>query len=237
MVSKEEFEPIIDVDINGIEAVAVIDTGSEMCAIAERLSDQIRDQEEPLQGVRVVGAVGAKSKLIKNEVLLEVRFQGIVLEVNAIVLPDLCIGLILGMDLLVDHAAVVDLERGSVILTVNGIRNEFKFGRAIEAKEKAQGKFYLKTMRESFQRDADSKGSDCMKERRDPVEAEWSIEDIRAKLNNIDDMDQGSKQELGELLRSDVTVEEKRELVLSRMKAKGSYRKARHDRNIVPRNM
>lgn len=115
---NESYHPMLKVNLYGSEVSAVVDSGSDICAINEELYLKVKEGKDipelPVQGVRVIGAIGAKSNLIRSQAMLTVKIQGRRFDVNMMIVRGLCVEMILGVNWLIANCVVVDFTRGSV---------------------------------------------------------------------------------------------------------------------------
>lgn len=116
-ISKEpeNLMPFVEAEICGIVIDALIDSGSEASAISESLFSQLNALMTfptfPVSGVRIVSAVGNKSKPIKGQALLKFRISGVEYEQSVLIVGSLNVGLVLGVDWLTTMGCCIDFER------------------------------------------------------------------------------------------------------------------------------
>ncbi|XP_049948433.1 uncharacterized protein LOC126456730 [Schistocerca serialis cubense] len=125
------------------EIEALVDTGSEACAVSKRLYEQILKANIslpsfPVSGVRIVNALGARSKPIKEQVLITFEIEGEEYEATFLVVAGLNTSITLGIDWLNELDAVVSFDEGTV--KVKGRKGEekrlkFAEGSAIDEEE------------------------------------------------------------------------------------------------------
>ncbi|XP_049804835.1 calponin homology domain-containing protein DDB_G0272472-like [Schistocerca nitens] len=142
-IPKEPRLPMIGIKLCGLNIEALVDTGSEAYAISKRLYEQILKAKVnlpsfPVSGVRIVNAVGAKSKPIKEQVLITFEIEEEEYEATFLVVTGLNTSIILGIDWLNEVDAVVSFDEGTI--KVKGRKGEekrlkFAEGNAIEEEE------------------------------------------------------------------------------------------------------
>ncbi|XP_049814002.1 uncharacterized protein LOC126260708 [Schistocerca nitens] len=135
--------PMIGIKLCGLNIEALVDTGSEACAVSKRLYEQILKANIslpsfPVSGVRIVNALGARSKPIKEQVLITFQIEGEEYEATFLVVAGLNTSIILGIDWLNEVDAVVSFDEGTI--KVKGRKGEekrlkFAEGNAIEEEE------------------------------------------------------------------------------------------------------
>jgi transposase InsO family protein len=112
------------IKINNVEVVALIDTGSVVNAISEEWflcnKQQLgRIEMLRLHNTNIKGAIGKKSKLIKNQILAEIDINKMKFDVVFLIIPGLIRDCILGMDLLQDAECVINIPQQKLKLKDN----------------------------------------------------------------------------------------------------------------------
>lgn len=106
--------PIIQGKIGNNEIGILIDSGSEISAIAEdhfnNIKDDIRAPVLPVAGVSISLAVGGKMQRVKHQVLLPIRIDDIRFEVVCLIVPKLNREVLLGSDFLSKHKAQLNFN-------------------------------------------------------------------------------------------------------------------------------
>ncbi|XP_047002822.1 uncharacterized protein LOC124620198 [Schistocerca americana] len=121
--------PMIGITLCGLNIEALVDTGSEACAISKRLFEQVLKAyislpSFPVSGVRIVNAFGARSKPIKEQVLITFEIEGEEYEATFFLVGGLNTSIILGIDWLNEVDAVVSFDEGTI--KVKGRKGEEK---------------------------------------------------------------------------------------------------------------
>ncbi|XP_049964231.1 uncharacterized protein LOC126484680 [Schistocerca serialis cubense] len=134
---------MIGIKLCGLNIEALVDTGSEACAISKRLYEQVLKANIslpsfPVSGVRIANALGARSKPIKEQVLTTFEIEGEEYEATFLVVAGLNTSIILGIDWLNEVDAVVSFDEGTI--KVKGRKGEqmrlkFAEGSAIKEEE------------------------------------------------------------------------------------------------------
>ncbi|XP_049962152.1 uncharacterized protein LOC126482217 [Schistocerca serialis cubense] len=120
---------MIRIKLCGLNIEALVDTGSEACAVSKRLYEQVLKANIslpsfPVSGVRIVNALGARSKPIKEQVLITFEVEGEEYEATFLVVAGLNTSIILGIDWLNEVDAVVSFDEGTI--KVKGRKGEEK---------------------------------------------------------------------------------------------------------------
>ncbi|XP_049813989.1 uncharacterized protein LOC126260697 [Schistocerca nitens] len=110
---------MIGIKLCGLNIEALVDTGSEACAISKRLYEQVLKANIslpsfPVSGVRIVNVLGARSKPIKEQVLITFEIEGEEYEATFLVVAGLNTSIILGMDWLNEADAVVSFDESTI---------------------------------------------------------------------------------------------------------------------------
>ena len=97
--------PILVISIEGIIIRALIDTGSEVSAISEKIyltheANLIKCPTLPLIGVTVTGAINTKATKVKKQIFAKIDVGQISENATLLVIPNLTADCILGVDFL-----------------------------------------------------------------------------------------------------------------------------------------
>ncbi|XP_047113281.1 uncharacterized protein LOC124789832 [Schistocerca piceifrons] len=94
--------PYIKAKVNNWEGKGLIDTGSPISPISEKFRNKIRDGvdfvEALVMGVKIRGATGKHSKVIKSQVFLSFEIEDVKFEQGCLVIPSLKENILFGMD-------------------------------------------------------------------------------------------------------------------------------------------
>ena len=128
---KEAFMSTVELSILGKRVQALVDSGSERSVISKGFYDTlIKDggklEEIPVKSTYVVTAVGNKSQRVGKQVLLPMRFGNEVDHKTCLVIPNLIYEMILGIDWLNEHSAVIDFDRGVINFVRGNISQEMR---------------------------------------------------------------------------------------------------------------
>lgn len=127
-ILKEEIEPIrhrdvhpvICISIGNVNVTAILDSGSQISAISDAAYKQcLEDRSWPtlkVNKMKVKGALLGKQAEIQMQCRMTLKCQGHKWESNLMVVPMLAIELLLGMDFLSEHLAILDIGRGELVL-------------------------------------------------------------------------------------------------------------------------
>lgn len=115
--------PTVMISCLGEEVEALVDTGCVASAISEDYYERLVATGKhvaalPMTRSYVIGATQKRSSPITKQVMLEVCIGGYMYEMVALVVRHLLYPVILGMDFLANNRAVINLEKGHII--VNG---------------------------------------------------------------------------------------------------------------------
>nr|CAI5850548.1 unnamed protein product [Callosobruchus analis] len=114
--------PMFSARIQGKLVNVLIDSGSQVSAVSEKLIKHFSGQNDevlpvlPVSNVSISVAIGAKSLKIKEQVLLPIEIDGKVVEVICLVVPNLNQDVILGCDWLISEKVRMDFDKMSVYI-------------------------------------------------------------------------------------------------------------------------
>ena len=115
----------IKANINGVEAILLIDTGSNVSLIDSVELERIKQNSNlpiptlPINNIILVGATGRQNKSIKKQVSLEMTSNGVTIPVGLLVANNLPMSILIGCDILRPYNAVIDLEGKMITLKTN----------------------------------------------------------------------------------------------------------------------
>ncbi|KAB0803020.1 hypothetical protein PPYR_05206 [Photinus pyralis] len=103
---------------------ALVDTGSEICAISEQVWSQLGDYHHKIasissSGIKVSGAFKSKQRRVKQQSLITCQVLGNEFNFEFLLIPELVYPVIIGNDLLRSWCAKVDLGAQQVFLKIN----------------------------------------------------------------------------------------------------------------------
>lgn len=113
--------PIIKIKIANVELPALIDSGSEICCIAQDTFDLVSPCLQnvpilPVQGIKVVGAFKCKQRRVTHQVLLPLILNGLQTQFEFLVIPDLVYPVIVGIDFLRAYKASINLSSSKITI-------------------------------------------------------------------------------------------------------------------------
>ena len=118
----------IAVQINGIQTLAMIDTGANVSLIDKMELNRIQAENKniiptlPINNITLIGATGRQNKTIRNQVQLEVSSGGETIPMIFLVASGLPFKLLIGCDILRRCAAIIDMNRAKVYLNLNNVK-------------------------------------------------------------------------------------------------------------------
>ena len=71
----------------------------------------------PINNIIIVGATGRQNKSVKKQMSLELTSNDVTIPIGFLVAHGLPFNILIGCDILIQHAAIIDLRRGVVTLT------------------------------------------------------------------------------------------------------------------------
>ena len=90
------------INVNGVEAWSLLDTGSQITTISEKLYEEIKNKnkisEMPVSNIIVSTAIGSKNKTVKKQILIEIECDGFKNTHICLTIPHLSSNIILGND-------------------------------------------------------------------------------------------------------------------------------------------
>lgn len=115
--------------INGIHVEALIDTGSEVNGISEEWWYQHKRElgkfeSLPLSNTTIKGAVGATSRAIKKQVLLEANINGMKFDMVFLIIPGLIKDCIMGIRTLRERGCIINLPQEIIRFTKDATSND-----------------------------------------------------------------------------------------------------------------
>ena len=114
-INKIPLSPQLLVNFYGVEAWALLDTGSQITAISERFYEKLKlnkhIDEMPVSNVMVSTAIGSKSTTVKKQVLLEFECDGFKTSHICLVIPYLSSEVILGNDWNLKSGTVINYNK------------------------------------------------------------------------------------------------------------------------------
>lgn len=107
--------PFIFGNVEGIPVSILVDTGSQITCISEKLFRRLESQGKfdilPVSNILVLPAIGKKATPVKKQILIEVKIGDIVSRCALLVLPGLTNEMIFGNDWLSINRAVLDYNK------------------------------------------------------------------------------------------------------------------------------
>lgn len=115
--------PIILIKLYNVEFPALVDSGSEICALSEQVWSQISEFHHLIptfscSGIKVTGAFKNKQRRIKKQSLITFSIESINVSHEFLLIPDLAYPLILGADLLRLLHAKIDLGTENILFKI-----------------------------------------------------------------------------------------------------------------------
>ena len=115
---KIPLSPQLLLKIYGIEAWALLDTGSQVTAISEKFYEKIKSKnkiiEMPVSNVVVSTAIGSKHTTVKKQVLLEFKCDEYVNNQICLVIPFLLSDIVLGNDWNLENGVIINYSNQSI---------------------------------------------------------------------------------------------------------------------------
>lgn len=107
--------PYVEGTIQGKGVRILIDSGSDISAINERVFEDLKHDEDklpilPVNGLQIVTATGTKSQRIKFQTMIDIKFSNEVISVLCYVVPRLNSELIIGADWLEDNKGIINFR-------------------------------------------------------------------------------------------------------------------------------
>ncbi|KAK7873843.1 hypothetical protein R5R35_005708 [Gryllus longicercus] len=126
---KGEKCPVIEISCAGVHSKALVDTGSIKSVISEELyeelvSKKINVLELPTNNTRMVDAWGRKSHPVRKQVMVEVTIRGKMFDIICLVVKKLIYPLIIGVDFLAEHGAIIDIGEKQVLINGENVWEE-----------------------------------------------------------------------------------------------------------------
>lgn len=125
--NDQRISPEINLAVQNLDVVGLIDSGSPITCIAERVYHKLLQGNKdlitlPTNGVTIKGAFGARTERVKMQVLLNIKIEDADFEVPGVVVPTLNRDLILGCDFMNDHGVKIDINARYISYVYNGIQ-------------------------------------------------------------------------------------------------------------------
>lgn len=193
-------QPFVKISVYGREEKALLDTGSEISAIEEGLFNDIRKHKEimkvPVLGLKIVGATGKLSKIVKHQIMLEFEINGIRLVHNFFVIPDLTVSIILGMDWLTECKAEINCGDSVVSFENEGLKGCVNFDGLIVGNGHLVGHLKVKcmTIRTGYDELQLNLGY------KNEGDGSGIMEELKEQMNKVEGLEDWQKEELREVL-------------------------------------
>lgn len=117
---KHIFHPILQIQIDNISLHAVVDSGSPVSVISEHTFQKCNADKScptlPVQKTKISGAVPGKTIDIKMQTYLPFVVQGHTLYCTFLIVPALTTEIILGVDFLTNHQAILNFHTSQLLL-------------------------------------------------------------------------------------------------------------------------
>nr|CAI5829913.1 unnamed protein product [Callosobruchus analis] len=133
-LESEKFEtPAILLEVGGEPLPALLDSGSEVTAISEKLYNKLVDTLKfpvlPVTKVSISVATGNIKQRIKKQVLLPIWLSDIgkQIDIRCLVVPGLNCDILLGCDFLKNHNVVVDFKTAAASVTIENNKHLINF--------------------------------------------------------------------------------------------------------------
>jgi len=122
----EIVSPQINIKLCNVECTGLLDTGSEVNAVSDKLYNELKLKEVelsilPVSNTHIVTACGKKSKRISTQFYCEVNFDKINIHLNFLVIPNLTHKCILGAEALYKLNANLNFKNNLIELRHNDI--------------------------------------------------------------------------------------------------------------------
>lgn len=118
--------PQIEIIVFERKYLALIDTGSQITAISEKLWKNIEKQNNtkeiprlPVTHLTIIGACGKKPQQIKTQIKLPIKIENVKINIHFFIVPKLNLDIVIGCDVLKSKLAEVDFNTGSIKLKIN----------------------------------------------------------------------------------------------------------------------
>lgn len=191
-VTEQEmvWHPVVTVKVGDLSVKCLLDSGSEINGVSQKFYEYVQEKEGvvvlPVSGMRIVGATGKVSKVIKQEILINIELAGQMLECKFYVIPDLSIEMILGTEFLRKYQVNMNFACGEFNFRQNGEVFNVSF---------------VEKMGDQQQLDIDLPLRCIFGENRVFVtEEEETITDIRSKVEGVEDLNGCQRKDLEEVL-------------------------------------
>lgn len=120
---RQEYKcPELRVKINGIPVTALVDSGSQLCAVSEEWFNQNREGLGTFEMLRmhnttIKTAVGKKTRAITHQILVEVNINGRREDGVFVVVPELIRDCIIGVDFLYNGGCIMNFQKKQIQFT------------------------------------------------------------------------------------------------------------------------
>ena len=110
----------ITAEIEGIPTQIMIDTGANVSLINDTELEKIQKQSKqiiptlPVNNIILIGATGRQNKTVRKQVSLEIKSNGVVINIICLVAIGLPFELLIGRDVLRKYSAIIDLSKEKV---------------------------------------------------------------------------------------------------------------------------
>lgn len=124
--------PVVRAEVDKKPVEILIDTGSQISCVSGVFINTLEKSglkipKLPTNKMIIAGALKNKTQTVSEQVLLTVRIQNIEIDICFVVVPDLVRSLILGIDWLTKHEAVIDLTHSVLEGNFNEQRLKIQF--------------------------------------------------------------------------------------------------------------
>ena len=117
-IMKIPLSPQLLINVYGVEAWALVDTGSQITAISEKFYGKIkvknRIPEMPVFNVMVSTAIGSKNTTVKKQILLELECDGYRNTQICLIIPFLSSEIILGNDWNLRNGIIINYSNQTI---------------------------------------------------------------------------------------------------------------------------
>lgn len=129
LTTEESADDVVSAElplfVDGHEVTALVDTGADFSIISQRLAARLRKVKTPWTGPPLRSAGGHLMEPV-GKCTARIRIDASDFVTSFIILPQCCKDLILGMDFLGEHKAVIDLRERSVTFSTCCVPSELK---------------------------------------------------------------------------------------------------------------
>lgn len=205
--------PVIPIKIGDVTLTAVIDSGSPISVISDtvfqKCSEIMTCPTLPMQRTMIKGAIANKTLQVKQQTYLDFQCQGNKFSAHFLIVPTLSTEVILGIDFLQRHKAILDFNNSEISFQLQGKPVTIKFDDWVSQKEEQFNCFILRsdTVQQSLDIPHQTTASDGQADFSTNDQQEINVHDvIQTKIEQIVQCSDWHKQQLRDILTTHSSV-------------------------------